>query len=204
MSIKIPYLVFGFLVPLVLGSCGHIYTKSNTYSKVSGVDINGAIVRSAVKPNGGKGGLSLSAMVYMAGAASLDGPFLWRIEAEGKEGVHEKLIVHRLKVDTSKTKRSEWFPQERLGRYARFKPVPKKPGVTFANYQIPGELEVMPKEDGDIQITADVSVVSNQRTQRKIIQFNMASSKESDTEFLFIPGEIVKSFGKEDPTMWNF
>jgi len=192
------------LISLLFTSCGHIFTKSHTYSKVEGVDINGASIRSAVKPNGGKGGLSLTAMIYMAASATLDGPFLWRIEAEGKEGVHEKLIVHRLKVETKETKRSEWFPQEELGKFAKFKPVPKQPGVTFANYQIPGRLKVMPREDGDIRITADISVVSNKRTVREIVRYSMASAKESDAEFLFVPGEIVKSFGPKDPTEWSW
>ncbi len=193
-----------FAVVSLFSSCGHIYTKSHTYTPIQGVEINGAKVRSSVKPNGGKGGFSFSAMVYMAGAATLDGPFLWRIEAEGQQGVQSRMIVHRLRVDTSKTKRSEWFPPQELGRFALFKPVPKSESISFANYQIPGQLKVMPREDGDITITADVSVVSATKTERKIVRFQMSSAKTSDTEFLFVPGEIVKSFGEKDPTQWNF
>jgi hypothetical protein len=49
----------------------------------------------------------------MAAAATLDGPFIWRIEAEGVEGEHQTMVVHRVKVTT--TKRSERYPQKHLG-----------------------------------------------------------------------------------------
>jgi len=138
------------LMSLLLSSCGHIYTKSHSYQKSGTVTINGAKVRGAVKPEGGKGGVSMSAMVYMAGAATLDGPFRWRIEAEGVEGSHQSLRLQRVKVITSKTKRSEWYPSEHLGKAVPFKPFKKEPGKVFANFQIPGKLKVYPSLPAEI------------------------------------------------------
>ena len=79
---------FSRVIPAVislfaLSACGHIVTKSHTYQKSQAVEINGAKVTGSVKPMGGESGFGFSAMIYMAGSATLDGPFAWRVEAEG-------------------------------------------------------------------------------------------------------------------------
>lgn len=197
-----------FLLPLVscmAMSCAHIYTKSDTYDTTSSVEINGAKVKSGVKPMGGKQGLSVSAMIYMAGSAKLEGPFIWRIEAEGDSGVHDYIVVHRVKVETQKTNRKEWFPKKYLGFRADFKDYKKEQGKSFAVYQFPGELKVDPKKDGDITITADVSVKSKTRNVRKLVRFKLGQkTKQKDLEFIFFPTEIVNSFGQSDPREWKF
>jgi len=132
-----------------LTSCGHFFVKSKSYTPSNAIDINGAKVTSNVKPMGGSSGFQISAMIYTAGSGTLDGPFIWRIEAEGQEGIHESLTVHRLKVTTEKTKRSEWYPSKHLNKPAEFSALRKEPGKTFAQYQIPGKLEVYPEKDGD-------------------------------------------------------
>ena len=78
--------------------------KDHGFRKTSSVEINETKVNSAVKPMGGKDGISLPAMVYSAGTGSLDGPFRWRVEAVGEEGVHEWIHVNRATVTTEKTK----------------------------------------------------------------------------------------------------
>jgi len=186
---------------LALSSCGHIFTKGHTYTKSQTVEINGAQVGGAVKPMGGKSGFSLSAMVYMAGSATLDGPFIWRIEAEGKEGEHQSMVVHRIKVITSETKRSEWYPTNNLGYLTPFKPFKKEPGKVFAVFQIPGKLKVYPREDGDIKILADVSVTSTNGTRRKQIKFDLKADTIDDVEFFSLPAEIANS-SDDDPREW--
>ena len=171
---KLQYLITAALTAC-LCSCGHVYTKSHSYQKSELVTINGASVGSAVKPEGGKGGFSLSAMVYFAGSATLDGPFRWRIEAEGKEGIHESLTLHRVKVITSKTKRSEWYPSQYLGKPVSFKTFKKEPGKSFANFEIPGKLKVYPREDGDITVIADISVTTNKKAERRQVRFKLPS-----------------------------
>lgn len=192
-----------FLSVCLLSSCGHIYTKSHTYQKSSTVEINGAHVGSSVKPMGGKSGFALSAMVYMAGAATLDGPFIWRIEAEGQEGVHQSMVVHRVKVTTSTTKRSEWYPAYHLGYTQHFKPFKKEPGKTYSVFQIPGKLKVYPRTDGDITILADVSVKSKKRTQRRLVKFQLKSDTTKDVEFINLPAEIIKG-SQKDPREWKW
>jgi len=187
----------------LLCSCGHIYTKSHTYNKSSTVEINGAQVGSSVKPMGGKSGFALSAMVYMAGAATLDGPFIWRIVADGENGVHQSIVVHRVKVTTSKTNRSEWYPTAHLGYTTTFKPFKKEPGKTYAVFQIPGKLKVYPRDDGDITILADISVKSNKRTQRRLVKFQLKSDTTKDVEFINLPAEIVKG-AQKDPREWKW
>jgi len=193
------------VLPLSLAfvSCGHIYTKSETYAQSTAVEVNGAKVSSAVKPNGGNGGMSFSAMVYMAGSGKLEGPFLWRIQAEGDEGVHEKMIVHRVKVETAKTKRVEWFPQKYLGKYVTFKPYKKTPGVVYANFQLPGELKVMSDVDGEVTVTADVTVTTNKNRRRKLVKFSLKPSSEKEMEFLFIPTEIIEGHA-QNPLEWRW
>ena len=193
-----------FVMPvLLLSSCGHIYTKSHTYQKGQTVEINGAQVGSAVKPMGGDSGLSLSAMIYMAGSATLDGPFIWRIEAEGKEGEHQSMVVHRLKVMTSKTKRSEWYPNSDLGYLTDFEPFKKEPGKVFAVFQIPGTLKVYPREDGDITILADVSVKSTAGIRRKLVKFKLLSNTTKDVEFFNVVAEIARD-AQNDPREWQW
>ena len=190
-------------VALLTASCGHMYLKTESYAVGEEVEINGAKVRSPVRPNGGSSGFALSAMVYSAGSGSLDGPFLWRIEATGREGVHEALTVHRLKVTTEKTKRSEWFPGNYLGTEAPFQPVPRREGETFAQFQIPGELEVYPQKDGSISICAEISVRSTERTERRIARFRLEPESSRGLETLNVPAELVKSWGGPDPAEWK-
>lgn len=196
--------VAGGLSVLFFGSCGHFVTKSRSYSGQGGVEVNGAMVRSAVRPMGGEGGFALSAMVYTAGSGSLDGPFLWRIEATGEEGVHEALTVHRLKVTTKLTQRSEWYPQRHLGVREPFKGSKGAPGKVFAQFQVPGKLEAYPDEDGSITILADLSVQSARRTVRQVVKFEMDPSLGREVDFVFLPAEIVKGFGEEDPQEWKW
>lgn len=186
-----------------LTSCGHIVTKSHTYHKSEAVEINGAKLRGAVKPMGGKSGFSLSAMIYMAGSATLDGPFIWRFEAEGKEGQHESMTVHRVKVMTSKTKRSDWYPQKHLGYLTPFEPVKDEPGVVYAVFQIPGKLKVYPRDDGDITIFADISITSKDGKKRSLVKFNLAAETTKDVDFISIPSEIIKG-SDEDPRDWEW
>ena len=190
-------------ISLCFSACGHIYTKSHSYQKSAAVTINGADVGGAVKPEGGKGGFSFSAMVYMAGAATLDGPFRWRIEAEGKDGLHQSLKLHRVKVITSKTKRSEWYPSQHLGKAVPFKPFKQEPGKAFANFYIPGKLKVYPRTDGDITIIADISVTTTEKTERRQVKFQLVSGTQKDVEFISLPAEIIKG-SKKDPREWEW
>lgn len=186
-----------------LSSCGHIVTKSHTYHKSEAVEINGAKLRGAVKPMGGNSGFSLSAMIYMAGSATLDGPFIWRFEAEGEEGQHESMTVHRVKVVTSKTKRSDWYPQKHLGYLTPFETVEDEPGVVYAVFQIPGKLKVYPRDDGDITIFADISITSKDGKKRNLVKFDLAAETTKDVEFISIPTEIIKGTS-EDPRDWEW
>ena len=189
---------------MLLSSCGHIFTKSHTYSESGSVTINGANVSSSVKPMGRKGGFSFSAMIYLAGSATLDGPFIWRVIAEGNEGEHLNLVVNRIKVTTTKTNRSEWYPAEHLGEIVTFKPYKKEPGKVFANFQIPGQLKVYPREDGDITMLADISVSSEKGVERKLVKFQLASdTNKKEVEFINLPAEIVKGLNK-DPREWDW
>ncbi len=188
---------------MLLSSCGHIMTKSHSYQKSEAVEINGAKLSGSVKPMGGKSGFGFSAMIYMAGSATLDGPFIWRVEAEGKKDLHLHMLVHRVKVITSKTKRSEWYPEEHLGYQTPFEASEKEPNRVFAVFQIPGKLKVYPREDGDITILADVSVTSKKGVGRNLVKFNLMAETTKDVEFISLPSEIVKG-SSEDPRDWEW
>jgi hypothetical protein len=179
------------------------HAKKYTYEGSGGAGLNGARLVLQVRPEGTAGGtFALSAMVVGGGTATLDGPFGWRIVATGREGVHEQLVVHRIHTRTSKTKREEWFPRDQLGYYAEFRKVRDQPGVVRARYRLPGLLEVKPREDGAITITADVSVKARGKWKRAMVKFRLAPDEKSQNEVLFVPAEIISSIGT-DPRDWD-
>jgi len=186
-----------------LTSCGHFFVKSKSYTPSNAIDINGAKVTSNVKPMGGSSGFQISAMIYTAGSGTLDGPFIWRIEAEGQEGIHESLTVHRLKVTTEKTKRSEWYPSKHLNKPAEFSALRKEPGKTFAQYQIPGQLEVYPEKDGDFTVIADVAIKAKGKSVRKTVRFHLATEIKKGVESINMVGEIIDSF-HGNPKEWDW
>lgn len=186
----------------LLASCGHMRTVSDGYAESSKVEVNGAEVNAAFFPNGGSSGFAFSAMIYAAGTASVEGPFLWRIQARGDEAVHQELIVHRVRVKTQKSDRTEWFPQDLLGKKQAFLPFKQTEGKAYAYFQMPGELKVLTAEDGGVSLDVDLSIKSAKGTVRKLVNFSMQPSKTKETEFIFLPTEIKKGMQK-DPREWN-
>ena len=184
-------------VALIQTGCVGFYGKRSTYAG-RGVEVNGAQVSMSVKPEGTSGGsYALSAMVVGVAVANLDGPFRWRIEAEGKDGTHEAMYVQRIRTVTSLTKRDEWFPAKLLGDKVPF--AQKKsygPGVVKAVFDVPGYLAVKPKEDGALDVFADVVIVVNGRRERKVLKFHLDPAEKKESETIFLPAEIVSSIGK--------
>lgn len=181
-----------------MAGCVSLTAGKHTYSAASApVRVNGADIRMQVKPEGTEGGSYVfSAMVVTAAAATFDGPFRWRIEATGTAGDHESLVVHRIHTRTGKTRRDEWYPASHLGRRAAFRPQASAPGTARAVYEIPGLLVVKPREDGNLEITVDLTVRARGQAERKIVRFRMDPAEGRQDEFVFLPAEIVSSFGK--------
>lgn len=187
-----------------MNSCVSINAKKHTYEVTStAVRVNGADIRMQVKPEGTDGGTyAVSAMVVSAAVATFDGPFRWRIEATGEIGRQESLIIHRIRTKTAKTKRDEWYPTDHLGKRADFKRPKGETGPTRAVYPIPGLLVVKPREDGNLEVLVDLTVVSAGRRERKLVRFRMDPSQKRQDEFIFVPTEIVKSLGTS-PADWE-
>lgn len=186
-------------VVLVMSGCVGLYGTRSTYgSNNSAAEVNGAAVSMQVKPEGTSGGsYALSAMVVGVGVANLDGPFRWRIEAEGKEGVHEALWVTRIRTKTAVTKRDEFYPAKWLGDKIPFSKKKSYPeGVVKAVFEIPGQLVVKPKEDGALEVLADVTVLANGKRVGKRVKFLLDPTSKDDREMIFLPAEIVSSIGK--------
>jgi hypothetical protein len=175
-----------------------LIASKRTYQASSpAVTVGGAEVRMQVRPEGDAGGsYAVSAMVVAAAVATLDGPFSWRIEASGELGKQSHLVVHRVRVRTAKTHRDEWYPDSHLGRRADFKSIKEAPGKSRAIYPIPGLLAVKPREDGELSVDVDLSVVSVGRVVRKLVRFRMNPAEGRRDEFIFVPAEIVNSLGK--------
>lgn len=192
----------GVLLALLPG-CAALVAKKHTYDGVTGVDVNGAKVSLRVKPEGTDGGnYALSAMVVSAAVATLDGPFRWKIEAIGVDGVHESLVVHRVHTHTTVTQRDEWYPSEHLGKRAEFRRLKGESGKSRAIYEIPGTLEVKPREDGALEIVAEISVRATGKTRRERLKFRLDPTEKRQDEFIFLPAEIVRSIGT-DPADWE-
>lgn len=183
-----------------------LLAKKHTYDVAASspaVTVNGAGIRLQLKPEGTSGGsFGMSAMVVGATVATLDGPFRWRIEATDDKGQLEWLTVHRLRTRTGKTKRDEAYPTNYLGKRADFVKPKGSSGPTRAVFEMPGLLQVKPREDGALEVEADLSVRGHGRTVRKRVVFRLSPSEKRQDEFVFIPTEIVKSFG-ETPADWQ-
>lgn len=197
MTTLLNYLLVFFV--LVTSGCIGFYGKRSTYGgSGSAVAVNGAEVSMQVKPEGTSGGsYALSAMVVGVGVANLDGPFRWRIEAEGREGIHEALYVTRIRTKTLLTKRDELYPDRWLGDKIPFSKKQSYPdGVVKAVFEIPGRLEVKPKEDGALEVLADVTIQARGKRVGKTVKFLLDPASKDDREVIFLPAEIVSSIGK--------
>lgn len=186
------------LLSMATSGCVSLIADKHTYDASSPpVRVNGADIRMQVRPEGTDGGsYAVSAMVVSAAVATMDGPFRWRLEATGRKGEHRSLVIHRIHTRTTKTKRSEWFPSSQLGKRADFLPVKGENELTRARYPIPGRLVVRPRDDGAIEVTVDLSVLTGQGAVRKSVRFRMDPSHKRQDEFVFLPAEIVSSIGK--------
>lgn len=172
----------------------HTYTAAGSSPAVK---LNGADVRLQLNPQGTDGGsYAVSAMVVGFAAATLDGPFKWRIEATGVPDKHEWITIHRLRTKTSATKRDEWYPTEYLGKRADFRRRSGSGDQWRAVYEIPGLLKVKPREDGALEVLADMTVQADGRNERKVVKFRLDPTKGRRDEFIFLPTEIVKSIGR--------
>lgn len=199
---KLP-LVLATIFSFSSSSCVQVFTKSDTYNTNSSKVINGATISTSIKPKAVKQGLSLSAMVYAAATAKQKGPFAWRIEAEGVKDLHTSMVVHRLKVETEKTNRKNWFARNKLGKTAKFVSYAKEPGKSFAIYPVPGELRVLSEKDGNISVHADITITTHKKSVRKLVKFDLqAELNKKEREFVNIPAEIINSFGEKDPREW--
>lgn len=192
------------LVSFGLTGCVSLIAKKNSYAAASpAVKVNGAEVRMRVKPEGTAGGsYAISAMVVSTAVTTFDGPFRWRVEATGTFGKQDSLIVHRIRTRTLKSKRDEWYPAAGLGRRADFKRPLGENGPVTAVYDIPGLLMVKPLEDGPMELSVDLTVSSEGRSQRKVVRFRMDPSRTKQNEFIFVPTEIAESIGKP-PSQWE-
>ena len=187
-----------------LAGCARFTADKHTYTVATGgAKLNGAGLGLQVRPEGDAGpGFMVSAMVVAVGSATLDGPFAWRIEATGEAGKQEQLIVHRIHTRTAVTKRSEWYPAQKLGRSVAFRPRKGEPGKVVARYPIPGLLRVKPRDDGALTVTADISVLASGRWERGLVKFQLDPNRKRQTEVIFLPAEVVKSLGT-DPRDWD-
>jgi hypothetical protein len=197
------WILFGLATLALTGCVGlrgkkHTYTESGAAVKVAGADVG-----IDFRPEGTRSGsFMMSAMVVGGGMATFDGPFRWRVEAYGSEGVHESLVIHRIRTRTGKTKRDEWFPAEELGKKADFRKLSGRPGEVRARYPIPGLLKVMPEEDGRLDVWLDVSIRTTDGSTRKLVHFVLDPSVKRQDEFVFLPVEVAQSIGK-DPLDWE-
>ena len=195
-------------LPLILLSCIGLRGEKYTYGQREGIEIAGARVEIDFRPEGTRpGSFMVSAMVLGGGMATFDGPFKWRVEAYGQSGVHESLVIHRIRTKTEKTQRDEWYPTAHLGRRADFKKLAGQSGASRARYEIPGLLKVMPEEDGKLDVWLDLSITHQDGTTRKMVRFTLDPALKRQDEWVFLPVEVVESIGKEpdewEDSMWD-
>jgi len=202
-------LIIAGILAAALSSCVGMRGEKHTYTESGGaLEVGGAEVGIDFRPEGTRpGAFMVSAMVVGGGMATFDGPFKWRVEAYGKQGVHESMVVHRIRTRTEKTKRDEWFPVGELGKKASFRKLRGKPGEVRARYPIPGLLKVMPEEDGKLDVWLDVSIQRADGAVRKLVHFALDPSVKRQDEFIFLPVEVAQSIGTKpedwEDSMWD-
>lgn len=183
-----------------------LIAKKHTYDTAassSPVVVNGAKVRLQLKPEGtGKGTFGVSAMVVGATVATLDGPFRWRIEATDETGRLEWMWVRSLRTRTEVTKRDEPYPTAHLNHRADFLKPKRAPGPARAVFDIPGLLQVKPREDGALTIDAKITVAGHGTSETRVVRFRLSPAQRRADEFVFIPTEIVKGL-RETPEDWK-
>ena len=211
-SVSLSIISRALIITIAVGmsNCASLIAKKNTYG-ASGpaAKINGAEVRLQVNPQGAENGaFSLSAMVVSTTVATMEGPFRWRVEAIGDSSVHQSIVIHRIFTSTEKSKRKEWYPTAKLSKRADFREVKERPGKSRARYEIPGLLQVTSAKDGKLSILCDISIWKyGNDYERKMVKFLLDPAQKRQDEFIFLPVELVKSFGKdlqdmEDPS-WD-
>ncbi|HVJ45125.1 MAG TPA: hypothetical protein VM511_01990 [Luteolibacter sp.] len=181
-------------------SCMSLMAKKHSYSADASspaVKLNGADIRLQLNPQGTDGGsYAVSAMVVAAAVTTLDGPFKWRIEATGQPNRHESIVVHRLRTRTTVTKRDEWYPVQYLNKRADFRRRSGSGDQWRAVFEIPGLLKVKPREDGALEVLADITVRADGKNERRTVKFRLNPAEGRRDEFIFLPTEIVKSIGR--------
>jgi hypothetical protein len=205
---KDKYKGLAMLVAVLCSSCVAFKGTKHTYMQGAPVEVAGAEVAMGFRPEGTRSGsVMVTAMVVGGGMATFDGPFRWRVEAVGREGKHELLVVHRIRTKTEKTGRDEWFPESELGRSAEFRKHPERPGMTRARYDIPGLLKVEPEKDGRLDVWVDLSLNVEGKWQRRTIRFKLDPGVKSQNEFIFLPVEVARNIGKpladQEDSMWD-
>ncbi len=182
---------------VLCSGCASLIADRHTYeteAESPAVVVNGATLRLRMKAEGTEdGAFAISAMIYTAGKATFDGPFRWRVDAVGEPGRHEWVQVHRIRTRTKETRRDEWYPERHLGERAAFR---QREDGFRASYQIPGLLNVKPREDGALDVLVDLTVRANGRSERRVCRFRMGPAHKQANEFVFFPAEIVSHIGK--------
>lgn len=195
-------------LPVLFGGCATLIADRHTYESEAespAVVVNGATVRLRMKAEGTENGaFAISAMVITAGKATFDGPFRWRVDAVGELGKHEWVQVHRIRTRTQTSQRDKWYPERHLGERAIFR---EREDGFRARYQIPGLLNVKPREDGALDVLVDLTVRADGRSVRRVARFRMGPTHKQANEFVFFPAEIVSSIGKSvddwDESGWD-
>lgn len=166
--------------------------------------LGGAKVRSAVLPLKGEGLIARDLIVYKAQSAELDGPFRWSIEAKGDAGALNWMVVHDVKIETSRSKRVESFPSADLGKKVMFELVPlppekkgdlekkrkvEKKREVVARFDLPGILQVYPKADGVVRLIALVEI-NGAAGMKDWVKFSMAPGATKSRPFRFLPSVV--------------
>lgn len=181
--------------------------KKSTYVTESAQEVGGAKIRIQMKPEGtADGSFSASAMVVGGAYAKLQGPFKWRFYAEGQTGKQEWFAVNQIDTRTVGTKRAERYPSKDLGRVAKFTEKKGVAGVTRAAFEVPTQLKVMSQQDGALEVRALISVMGSGKLTRKSVVFRLNPEEQALRQNIFIPKEIVDSFGNrtaQDDALWE-
>lgn len=185
---------------LGLASCSKPVEVVREWQVSPSVMLAGARISSEVESLKGEKGIQLDKIKFMASSAQLDGPFHWRFLAVGEEGVHQMMQVLAVKVRTERTFRNVSYPEKMLGGRIAFELVADEDGeklagegaknVAVARFTLPGELQLYPKADGAVNVTAYIQLETSEGVVGEWVNFGIQPNQDKQSSFTFIPTRI--------------
>ncbi len=192
------------LLSIGMTGCMSVYLKMRDYKAPTQdltsvpIEINGAQIRILVSP------VERELQGIKGRRSEQMSPLLrWRVEAQGIEGVHQKLGASTLSICTEQSLQSK-----RLSRrsYASFEPMQseRNQGKVLARCLMPSVLEFDTQNNRSTTIDVLIAVQNTRRIDHRKVRVTLNPNFYKNPDATFLPTTVVKGIGKYDPVVWGW